>query len=107
MTELNGWVIDRAFTDLYGGDYCWESLPYCLERNGDQINIDGKAYTVEFVEHRDSDEEYTSQMHTIFKLDGVAYKKRGYYQSHYGSEWDGAITRVNPKTITVTEWEDV
>jgi len=106
MTELNGWAIDTAFKGLYG-DYCWESLPFYIEREGNQIFINDKFYTVEFVEHRGAYDDYSSQMYNIFSLDGVTYKKRGYYQSHYGSEWDGGITRVEPKTTTVTEWEDV
>lgn len=105
MSELNGWTIDRAMTDQYGG--WWSDLGWQIESKGNQIVIDGETYTVEFVELHDSDDEYTSQMHVIFKLNGVAYKKRGYYQSHYGSEWDGAVTRVEPKTVTVIEWEDV
>lgn len=103
---MNGWAIDSAMSSVYGG-YFWDNLDYAIKTHGDVVTLDGKEYKVEYIEMLDCDYEYSSQMHVIFKFGDKTYKKRGHYQSHYGSEWDGSITEVTPKTITVTEWEDV
>lgn len=106
MSELKSWDIDTAMSTVYGG-YFWDNLDYAIKIHGDEVTLKDKVYKVEYVEMKDSDEDYSSQMHVIFKFGDKTYKKRGYYQSHYGSEWDGQITEVTPKTVTVIEWEDV
>jgi len=44
-------------------------------------------------------------IHVIFEVDGKFYKKTGYHSSYGGTEWDGAVTEVQPKTKTITVYE--
>ena len=82
--------LEAAMEATYGS--YWADIKWSIEKNGDTININGEDYKVEYV---------------TFKVDNKTYQKTGYYQSHYGSEWDGPVFEVRPKQVTVTEWERV
>lgn len=97
--------LEAAILDQFGR-WAWGSLE---GHDGDNLVINGVDYTFTHVadgpEHADYDS--SSSLWTVFKVDGKTYRKHGYYQSHYGSEWDGYIEEVKPREVTRIEWDAV
>jgi len=84
------------------GRYVWGELS---GYDGDNLSINGVDYTLEYVDADYGDYDYSSQMWVVFRVDGQVYRKTGYYQSHYGSEWDGPLEKVSPREVTRIEWD--
>jgi hypothetical protein len=42
--------------------------------------------------------------YVIFKVKDQFFQKDGWYQSHYGYEWDGQLYEVEPYEKTVTDY---
>jgi hypothetical protein len=93
--------LDRAVTNEFGS-YAWGEAQHYDGRN---LPINGVDYTFEYVDSDYGDYDYSSQMWVVFKVDGQAYRKTGFYQSHYGSEWDGRLEKVTPREVTKIEWD--
>ena len=43
----------------------------------------------------------------VFDVDGQLFRKSGYWVSHDGCYWDGALEEVEPYEVTVTRYREV
>lgn len=43
----------------------------------------------------------------VWKIDGRFFKKQGWHQSHYGTEYGGDFTEVRAVPVQRTEWQSV
>lgn len=103
--SLNPYTVEAALVSEWGrepwGDFDWRA-----KNNDNQVTIDGTTYPVEFVEFGPDHADYdsSSALFVVFRVGDETFRKFGYYQSHYGSEWDGLIERVRAQEVTKTEW---
>lgn len=86
------------FIDDYGDFWEW----FLEEGNKDKTVLVGE-HTFEYVTN--GEEGFDNGLYIIFEIDGVLYRKDGWYASHDGTYWDGSVypTKAVEKTITV--WE--
>jgi hypothetical protein len=43
----------------------------------------------------------------VISVGSQFFKKEGYYASHYGYEWDGDFSEVEPYERTIRDWRNV
>lgn len=103
--SLNPYAVQDALNNWSGYDV-WGSFDWHAKQNNHEVTIDGTTYPVEFVEFGPDHADYdsSSALYVVFKVGDETFRKWGYYQSHYGSEWDGDIEAVKPREVTKTEW---
>lgn len=77
-----------------------------LEISRKRITVDGETYEVEVLEEGGGMDEGSSA-YIIFKFGDQYFSKSGYYQSHYGYDWDGDFIEVEPYEMTVTDYRPV
>lgn len=95
--------LEEAIVSQFGR-YAWSELS---SYDGDNLTVNGEDYKFEYVDADYGDYDSSSRLWVVFKVDGQAFRKTGYYQSHYGSEWDGYVEKVEPKEVTRIEWDSV
>jgi hypothetical protein len=84
-------------------NYVWDELNYYIDS---PLVVDGDEYPFEVVE-QDGSGSWGYETSTVFKVGDQLFRKTGYYQSHYGNDWDGPLREVREGAKTVRVWEDV
>lgn len=89
-----------AITDLLD----WSETAYDLKDKTVNIIINGQEVPVTCVEKLGGMDEGTNA-NVTFRVGEQYFTKVGWYQSHYGYEYDGDFIEVEPRTKTVTYYE--
>ena len=104
--RLDADKVKKALESSGGGDYLWESFRWYINQNNDEVTIDGETYPVELIEEYTGEEgDYSAETFVIVKVGEQTFRKTGHYRSHYGNDWDGPFTEVQPVEKKVTAWE--
>lgn len=84
----------------------WNELSY--EETGYKLAIllRDEAVLVEIVAKHEGG-EYGYATFIVFKVGTQYFRKEGFYQSHYGNDWDGSFEEVQPVLKQVSDWEVV
>lgn len=89
-----------------GSIVSWSELGYQAEGDGVPIVVNGQEYTIKTVAETGGMDEGSHASYT-FKVGDRYFIKTGYYQSHYGYDWDGDFFEVEPYEKTVTDYRRV
>lgn len=74
--------------------------------SGETIVIPGLgAIEVLYSGKEDMTNDSGDEMMILFAFNGSVYKKMGFDNSYGGRAWDGALTKANQVTKTITVWE--
>jgi hypothetical protein len=100
MPDYTARQIKQAIED---SDYRWYDLSYCVHSI---IPIDGVAVGVTLVD-QEGGEGQGEHIWFVIKIGDQLFRKEGYYTSHYGTDWDGPFSEVEPVQKLVTVYEPV
>lgn len=94
--------MEEKYGDGWSSVDSWSSFGYS---NG-KVTIDGDEYEWEYVENigGEGEGEYRA---VVFRVGDQLFRKEGYYQSHYGSDWDGNLEEVEAFEKTVTDYRPI
>lgn len=93
------------WSDMHGdhddqsGDPDWKAAPF-------DVTIDGEVATVT----PDGYGGGVNAGHNIwvaFKVGDQYFRKTGYHESHYGTDWDGDVEEVIPRQKTITVYDSI
>jgi hypothetical protein len=84
----------------------WDNLVYKTDGYLTAVLLQNEPVVLTKVASKNSDEETDSAVWVVVRVGGQYFRKEGYYQSHYGTEWDGSVHEVWPKEKTVTVYEN-
>jgi hypothetical protein len=105
--KLTTQQVETAITeddDFYWGELEWEAE----HGDGFTLTIDDKEYPVKFEEgYTGGEGDWNTETYVIFTLNDQSFKKTGYYQSHYGDDWDGPLIEVHSVVRPTKVWEKV
>lgn len=88
-------------------DFYWDELEYYTRNDGLGIEIDGTRYDVKVLEEYTGGEgDWNTETFIIFKVGTQTFKKTGFYQSHYGNDWDGPLIEVEQVVRPMSVWEE-
>lgn len=86
----------------------WSEIEYQPKGFRGAIMLLGEATTYEKVDsHSGGEGDYGCETWVVVKVGDQLFKKTGFYQSHYGNDWDGAFTEVRQGRKTVTVYTDL
>lgn len=115
MTQLIASEVERAIEnddefedwgELEHGKY----VPATNDRNGHfepyRIELGGETFELKVVDETGGMDE-GSQASVTIQVGDQFFRKDGYYASHYGYDWDGAFFEVQPRQVTVTQYERI
>lgn len=77
-----------------------------LDVGGKRLHIGSNVEVVDVVTETGGMDE-GSAASVVFKVGDQLFKKDGYYQSHYGYDWDGDLYEVEAFEKTVTDYRTV
>lgn len=70
------------------------------------LSLRGETIPVEWVAEAGGMDKGSYAMH-VFKVGDQLFRKEGFYQSHYGYDWDGDLTEVEAYEKTVTDYREI
>lgn len=91
-------------------DYTWEEGPangqgwHEINSEGFSVVIDGELLEATSVDSTGGMDEGSNASST-WQIGEQYFRKSGYYQSHYGYDWDGELEEVHPVQKVVTVFE--
>lgn len=90
-------------------DWYWDEVEWSARSDeGLSLNINGESYPVKVEEeYTGSEGDWNSETWVVFHVGRQTFKKTGYYQSHYGNDWDGPLTEVKKQLKQIYVWENV
>ena len=83
---------DTEYSDQLSGTY--------YTATGDEVQV--KVVDSNFHEEGN----WHTDLYVVLSVGDQFFKKSGYYQSHDGTYWDGAVVEVEPEEVSVTKWND-
>lgn len=107
MSKLTPADIEAAISEQE--DWYWDEIEY-YTRGDDALtlSIDGTEYPVKVEdEYTGGEGDWNTETFIIFKVGSQHFKKTGFYQSHYGNDWDGPLVEVHQVVRPVSVWEKV
>jgi hypothetical protein len=85
----------------------WGDLAYQDDGYTATISLRGEDVQLEMIDSKPGREGGGEDLYIVVKVGDQFFEKTGYYASHYGSDWDGEVTEVNPAQKTITVYEPV
>ncbi len=85
-------------------EYGWHTIAY--QDKPFAVIIDGRAVIVK-VHGKSRLGDGATEVWIAVEIEGRYFKKSGYHQSHYVTEWDGSLEEVSPQEKTVTVYERI
>lgn len=106
MTHYTAQEVEHALEEVvrYGG---WEELDYSINGRIDApkgIKLQGELVPVEVIA-QEGEGEYGYETYVVLQVGTQLFRKDGYYQSHYGNDWDGHFREVQAREKTVLVYE--
>lgn len=69
--------------------------------------LDGEAVLAVKSDNSKLGEGAGSDVWIVIEINGRFFKKSGYHESHYGTDWDGTLDEVKPREATVTVYDNI
>lgn len=87
-------------TDIYWGDLHFSNAdPF-------EITLDDETVTV-YPDGFGGGVNAGPNIWVAFKVGDQYFRKTGYHECHYGTEWDGDVEEVTPRQKTITVYDSI
>lgn len=104
--EVEDAVENSDSVDEYGDPrISWENLSYGDVPEGAVLNLRGEEVPVTRVDGKPGAEGGGEEIYVVIRVGSQLFKKEGWYQSHYGEDWDGDLREVHAVERLVTFYE--
>lgn len=100
--KLTAEQVEQAILDETG-NYAWNNLGWDIKNS---LVVDGESYEFEVVDTQ-NDGEWGYETYVVMRVGNQYFRKSGYYESHYGNDWDGDFEEVEEAEKKVTVWRTV
>lgn len=101
MTNYTASEVETAVSQ-YG---YWGDLNYAADGKMYAVLLRDEPVLMEKAAGKSSDDETNSAVYVVVRIGTQYFRKDGWYQSHYGTQWDGTCREVKPTEKTVLVWE--
>ena len=98
--ESKHWQTGEWTEGFSPDEYGW------LEMEGVRLNIDDHQEIIKVVDETGG-MDAGSDASVVIRVGDQLFRKQGYYQSHYGYDWDGDFSEVEPYARTVTDYRPI
>lgn len=89
-------------TDIEHG---WHELGWSSPGTTTKILLRGVSVPVIYIDGEGGGEGSGESVWMVLKIGSQYFKKDGYYASYDGTHWDGDVTEVRRRQVTVNIWE--
>lgn len=69
--------------------------------------LKGETVSAVYMDGESGGEGSGESVWLVFKVGVQYFKKTGYYASYDGTSWDGDVTEVRRRQVTVSMWEEI